>query len=325
MEELPKEEVMDQPKKEDRRWCVYKHTCKHNGKVYIGITNKIKNRWSNNGARYKDKNLDGSYQQPAFANALDKYSDWNNDWVHEVLFDGLTHTEACEKEVELIALYRSNIGRWHDDANGYNMTDGGDGSYGHKLTDKTKALIGAKSKERWQDPIYRQHMIDNRPDFSGELNPMYGVRKFGEENPNYGCGDTVIQFDKNGEYVCEYVSIAQAENATGIHRANIFKCCRGDILSTGNFMWRFAKNCNTIKIEPYKNSKLTQIVQLDKSGNYIAEYDNASIANRETKIDSSAIIKCCKYTPKYKTAGGFRWMYKEDYEKQLKEQAIQND
>lgn len=91
-------------------YLVYKHTSP-NGKVYIGITRKnpIK-RW-NNGNGYK--------QNTHFYNAISKYG-WNNI-KHEILFDNLTKEEACKKEIELIAEYKSN-----DPNYGYNRSSGGE-------------------------------------------------------------------------------------------------------------------------------------------------------------------------------------------------------
>jgi predicted GIY-YIG superfamily endonuclease len=41
-------------------WCVYMHINVHNNKVYIGITNDIKQRWQKQGGKYKAKNKDGT-------------------------------------------------------------------------------------------------------------------------------------------------------------------------------------------------------------------------------------------------------------------------
>ena len=82
-----------------KKYKVYKHTNKINGKVYIGITSYryAKTRWSNG---------NGYSQQSLFWNAICKYG-WDN-FDHEILFDNLTQEEACQKEIELIKLYKSN-------------------------------------------------------------------------------------------------------------------------------------------------------------------------------------------------------------------------
>lgn len=52
------------------------------------------------------------------------------------------------------------------------------------------------------------------------------------------------------------------------------------------------------------------VMQLDKAKNtIIATYPNAARAMEITKVDASAINKCCLNRPKFKTAGGYIWKY----------------
>lgn len=90
---------------------VYKHTNIENGKVYIGITKQEpKRRWQN-GYGY----IDNKY----FYNAINKYG-WES-FTHEVLYNNLSKEEAQEKEIELIAYYKSSDRKY-----GYNMSKGGE-------------------------------------------------------------------------------------------------------------------------------------------------------------------------------------------------------
>ena len=81
-------------------------------------------------------------------NAIQKYG-WNNI-EHNILFENLSFEEAKQIEIELIAKYHTFI---HDPlCNGYNMTLGGEGSLGHKNTEKIKEanrqrLLGKKGKD----------------------------------------------------------------------------------------------------------------------------------------------------------------------------------
>lgn len=52
------------------------------------------------------------------------------------------------------------------------------------------------------------------------------------------------------------------------------------------------------------------VCQYDKDGNLINEFYSVVEAKRQTNIDDSVIIKCCK--GKQGTAGDFIWRYKED-------------
>lgn len=91
-------------------YTVYKHTCKANGKVYIGITRQsVERRWQNG----------HGYAGTFFGNAISKYG-WDG-FEHEVLFTGLTKETACDMEQFLIVYYRSNNREC-----GYNISIGGE-------------------------------------------------------------------------------------------------------------------------------------------------------------------------------------------------------
>ena len=55
------------------------------------------------------------------------------------------------------------------------------------------------------------------------------------------------------------------------------------------------------------------VVQLEKKGNFIAEFESLREASRRTGIASISICSCCKHKPGYKSAGGFLWIYKDEY------------
>ena len=68
------------------------------------------------------------------------------------------------------------------------------------------------------------------------------------------------------------------------------------------------------KISP----KRKPVVQLSIDGEYIKEYTHAVSAAEELGFKSGeSIRKACKES--WRTSGGFKWMYKEDYEKMLAE------
>lgn len=96
---------------EERKYRVYCHTNKVNGKKYVGITcQRLKARWGKDGKGYRHC----SY----FYNAIKKYG-WDN-FKHEILFEGLNKEEAESKEIELIAEWNLN-----NEEFGYNIAKGG--------------------------------------------------------------------------------------------------------------------------------------------------------------------------------------------------------
>lgn len=49
------------------------------------------------------------------------------------------------------------------------------------------------------------------------------------------------------------------------------------------------------------------VIATDRNGENEKRYESATVASRETGVDTSHIIKCCK--GKAKTAGGYKWRY----------------
>jgi len=61
------------------------------------------------------------------------------------------------------------------------------------------------------------------------------------------------------------------------------------------------------------------IIQLSCNGEYVKEFNNITDVLKQLNIKSnSSIYRCCR--DKNKTTKGFKWMYKEDYEKYIEEQ-----
>jgi hypothetical protein len=61
----------------------------------------------------------------------------------EIILDGLTWEEVCNKEIEFIALYgRADLNK----GTLVNLTNGGDGKNGYKHSEQAKAMISSKLK-----------------------------------------------------------------------------------------------------------------------------------------------------------------------------------
>lgn len=89
-------------------YCVYVHINKLNGKMYVGQTYNIKERWRCNGKNY--------FPCIKFFNAIKKYG-WDN-FIHEIIKDNLYREEADLIEVDLIKTFDTIN-------NGYNLKEGG--------------------------------------------------------------------------------------------------------------------------------------------------------------------------------------------------------
>ena len=141
-------------------YYVYLHTNKVNGKVYIGITSTDpKKRWANG----------RGYSNQYFSRAIRKYG-WDG-FEHEVLYEGLSETQAKIMEISLIHFYKST-----DNKYGYNVSEGGD-----VVSEETRKKISETEKGKIVSEETRKKLSEAK---KGANHPMYGKR--GVETPFYG-------------------------------------------------------------------------------------------------------------------------------------------
>lgn len=203
----------------DDNYSVYKHTAP-NGKVYIGITSRdVGRRWQN-GKNYKSS--------PHFNNAIQKYG-WDSI-SHEVLFSCLTKEQAEQKEIELIAFYKSTNPQY-----GYNIENGGN-SIG-KLSEETKKKISDANKGKYYG-CHRKHTEEERQKVSAKLkgrqSPMKGRHWTPEQRAKVG---TAIVCVETGE---KFYSIKDAERKTGLDHCAISKVLKGIYKQTGGMHFEYS-------------------------------------------------------------------------------------
>ena len=228
----------------NKTWCVYCHTNKINGKKYFGITcKKPEQRWKNGNA-YK--------AQPVFGRAISKYT-WNG-FLHEIVADNLTQNEAKQKEIELIALYKTNCFRYTNPSYGYNCTDGGDTSY--IASEETKQKMSASHRGIPLSEKTKQTMSKVR---TGEGNSFYGrhhteesKRKISESRkgivvtPEWKNKIIAGQPVRRAVYCVElnalYKGPSEAGTENGINYRHISECCKqkGHRKTVGGFHWLYA-------------------------------------------------------------------------------------
>lgn len=221
----------------EHNYCVYIHTNKINGKKYVGITSKEPyKRWGNNGNKYLNKNSNGHYVHPIMANALLKYNDWDNDWLHEIVYSNLTEEEASEMEIKLIALYKTNCCRYHNPSYGYNMTDGGQ-----------HGPVGVKRTNEIKEKLRDLNLGSNNPNFglkrSDETKQkiktsLTGKSKTYKDDNGDPLKISIYQYDLNGNMIREYSCASEAHELTGIGKSAIENCMYGISKTAGGYLWK---------------------------------------------------------------------------------------
>lgn len=243
----------------DKRWCLYCHTNKTNGKKYYGITcQKPERRWQN-GYGYRTK---------YFFNAIRKYG-WDG-FIHEILISGLTLDEANQKEKEYIRKDHTCI--YDIPCNGYNATYGGDGCEGYRHSDETrekfrkrimsqetrrkiahsvslanqgrvvseetKQKISASTKGRVVSQTTRKKISEAQVGKIMSAAQKEKISRQHIENPRYN-SRCVLQIDKKtGKVINSFFSTGEAKRVTGIN--NIRACCSGKQKTAGGHKWKYA-------------------------------------------------------------------------------------
>lgn len=241
------------------KYIVYMHKFQ-NGKVYVGITSQSpKHRW-NNGKGYSNNIF--------MTNAIKKYG-WENI-EHIILFKNLTKEEAEQKEIELIAYYKSNNKKY-----GYNILDGGNVSNG--LTKDIINKMSSITKELWQTEEYRKKVTNAHIGIKPNEETK---KKMSQNNAKYWQGKNLSEETKRKLSESLKGRIAWNKGTKGIMKANKTSFKKGQA------------SVNRKKVECIE----TKII-----------YDSILEASIKTNTNQTCIVNVCK--GKQNIAGGYHWKY----------------
>lgn len=205
-------------------YVVYIHTLKSDGRVYVGQTCNLKNRWCGNGSRYESC----SY----FGNAIKKYG-WDA-FDHEVVLDGLSKDEADVYEDLLIDQYRSG-----EKGFGFNLRGGGSrGRLTPESIEKTRrANTGRKMSEEAKRRMSetrtgRSLSEEHKKNIAAGHRKSDSARKHLEEmteacKKRIRCVETGQVFD----------SVNDAAAHIGVVKSNISACLHGYQHTSGGYHW----------------------------------------------------------------------------------------
>ena len=260
-------------------YCVYVHINNINGKKYVGQTihgGNPSRRW---------KNGNGYRTQKYFWRAIQKYG-WDN-FEHEIVASNLTKEEADNFEKILIKALNTR-----NNAHGYNMTDGGDGTSGHHHSEESIQKQKETMRKYFSNPEYIRMMRDVAPKRA------------------------LCQFTVCGSFIERYESSMDAERKTGLDSGAISKCALGKSYFVGDYIFVFEEDvCDILsRVEQYNNRKIQrkeEVVRLTSDGEYVDIWKTAHEAEKQLGISYKNINAVCRGV-RIK-AGGFKWMYLSDY------------
>lgn len=256
-------------------YTIYYHKSPSN-KYYIGQTKqKITVRWKLKGAGYLKKNKDGAYVQPKFALAIQKHG-WDN-FEHGVLQDNIsTKEEADVLEQQFIVQYNSI-------KHGYNISTGGGGCSGHKVSEKSKKIMRQIKLEAFKDKEYKNKI-------------------------NQACYIfPVQQYTLTGELVAEYKNAKEAALQFEGTSANILSVVQGHTKSAFGYYWR--KKTNK-EVNIPKDNRFKAVEQYTMDNMYIKTWKTAREAYKSLGISYNEISRCC--LKQRKSAKNYKWCFEGD-------------
>lgn len=293
---------MTNESKESCTWKVYVHITPSN-KKYVGITSRdVKKRW-NGGLGYKSCT--------SFYRAIQKYG-WDNI-EHKILEDELSFEEAERKEQFYIEKYQSNNPNY-----GYNMTIGGLGSNGFRLSVEKKKVLSNK-RQGINAVGYGFFPSDETKQKMSDKAKGRKLNKLSREKMSNIKKKPVYQYDLHGNFIQRFDSAIQAADKFGINRGNLCSCCRNVMKSAGGYFWSYEvihnpelirNHLNGVQCFPIiKGRNEKPVYKLDLFGNMIERYESIKSASIDTGIPSQEISQACKN--KNKVTREFKWKYAE--------------
>lgn len=207
-------------------FIVYEHLTPSN-KRYFGITSQpLSKRW---------KNGLGYSKNDHFYRAIQKYG-WDNI-QHDIIAIDLSKHDACLIEQTMIAYYNTT-----DEHYGYNKSIGGEagclGAHTPKSAE-TRHKMSVAQKEI-------QKSLRLAPEWHIKMSHAKTGKNYLGTNSNHknpvatdSRNKPVLQYSLDGQFLIEYPSASFAGTALNICYQNIQKCCAGERMTAGGYIWKY--------------------------------------------------------------------------------------
>jgi group I intron endonuclease len=204
---------------------VYKITNKQNGKIYIGITNQgVAVRWCKH---CSDARHDSNFP---IHNAIRKYGEVNFQIEQIEVVEDVEVLK--EREIYWIKEYNS-----YNRDKGYNLTLGGDGTFGRFHSKETKDKIRQKALNRHPSKETRRQMS------LGHQKHVYTKKELKiRSNNGIKTRKAVLQYLSDMTFVKEHESITKAALEVGTDRRNISSCLNSknpNHIRSAGFIWKY--------------------------------------------------------------------------------------
>lgn len=254
---------------------IYKITNTINEKVYVGQSKNLNTRFTNHLYRINRGEHHNEYLQRSFDKhgedkfvyeILEEIEDLSildsreKYWIDH--YGGINSNDTYNLKDPLLNEHNDYVrGKISKANSGENNPN-----YGNKWTDEQKENMSKSRKGKsWEElhgkdkakemrenasesQIGREHSEETKEKIRkaniGEKNPAYGKgdRQLGDKNPMFGKPAkhrrSVVQFDKEGNFIKEYDFINQVIEC-GFNAGNVAMAAKGKLKSSGGYIWKY--------------------------------------------------------------------------------------
>lgn len=257
------------------------------------------------------RRLQGHICDSKKAQKLNNYKNHNYNWINKELKEGFS---IIIQELDSLELEKNEDWKWLEQYwisqlkiwgfNLNNLTDGGDGNQNQYFSRESIELRASKIRGIPRDEETKRKISEGLKGIKRSEETKKKVRKAVTKLQ----GQIVKQYSKDGRFIQEWSSIAEASRFLNIDKSNIGHCCmhKPNHNSAGGYIWRY-KNDKTPVIEYTPHS----VCQFDLKGTLIAIYKTAILASKNTGISVSSISNCCN--KKISSVKGFVFIKYKDY------------
>ena len=328
---------------DEKKWKVYCHTNKVNGKKYVGITSQKRlNDRAHSGASYVNCKV--------FYQAINKYG-WDC-FESEILATNLPEEKAKELERFYIKLFKTQDRRF-----GYNVDDGGgtplspsEEGMRRKIESATGGNNGGAhpvvafnlkgerlgefscmvdAERHFGFKLNYRHLKSKRGTCHGHIfrfkEDTVGFNNLPEDQVFQRCEQKLIRGENSwhstpvtvfdaatGEYVKSFSCAKYANEFIG---ANCSDCLRGKKKSVMGYVCKRSDDVvgiTKLPVEelPKYESLGKPVYQYDIDGNFIKSFPNATIAEKETGVSRKTISNCVR--SRCYVGGGYLWKLASD-------------
>lgn len=239
---------------------IYKITNKTNGKIYIGKTNNLYQRFHSHKHSVL-KVSKGIYDEKTqyIHRAMNKHG--IDNFLIEMIYQTDNHKECLDKEIEFIALFDS-INR----DKGYNLTKGGEGALGRKHTQEAIEIMRKKATGRLHSNEVKERMSKDRRGKGKKLSQtdMLSIRNL------YANG----------------ISLVELSNKFNVSTTSIKYVCSG----MNGLFERITRGQNN-KINPnFRAHKITTEIAIDIYNEYMNSNSSSCELAKKYNLSGAAVL-----------------------------------